>query len=228
MRAIGPSLTLPGAMANPTVSLYGASGVLLAANDDWRSAQQSEILASGIAPTNDLEAAIVATLPASAGGTPYTAVITGADHTNGIGVVEVYDLEATADSRLANISTRGQVEAGDGVLIGGLIVVGNDPQNVVLRALGPSLGAAGVTGALSNPTLELHDGNGALLALNDDWRDSQEDAVIAAGLAPTEDAESAIVATLPGSPGGIGYTAIVRGANGSTGIALVEVYALAP
>ncbi len=177
---------------------------------------------------NDLEAAIVATLPASANGTPYTAIITGANNTTGIGVVEVYDLDAGADSRLANISTRGPVEAGDGVLIGGIIVVGDSPQDVVVRALGPSLGEAGVAGALPDPTLELHDGNGELLALNDNWRDTQETAIADAELSPTNDLEAAIVATLPGSPGGIGYTAIVRGADGSTGVALVEVYALAP
>ena len=133
-------------MANPTLGLYGASGVLLASNDDWRSAQQAEILASGIRAHERSESAIVATLPASPGGIGYTAIMSGANNTTGIGLVEVYDLDATADSRLANISTRGAVETGDGVLIGGIIVVGNDPQNVILRALGPSLGEAGVTG----------------------------------------------------------------------------------
>ncbi|MDQ3117296.1 MAG: beta-galactosidase [Verrucomicrobiota bacterium] len=228
VRAIGPSLTLPGVMANPTLSLFSPGGTLLASNDDWRNTQEAEILASGIPPANNKESAIVATLPASANGLAYTAIISGADNTTGIGVVEVYDLDASADSRLANISTRGQVGEGDGVLIGGLIVVGSDPQNVIVRALGPSLGDAGLTGALSDPVLELRDGNGNLLASNDNWRETQEAAITAAGLPPASDLEAAIVATLPGSPGGIGYTAIVRGVNGTTGVALVEVYGLAP
>ena len=164
VRAIGPSLPLPGVMANPTLSLYSAGSLLLASNNDWRSAQESEILASGIPPTNNLESAIVATLPASVNGLAYTAIISGADNTTGIGVVEVYDLDPSADSRLANISTRGQVAEGDGVLIGGIIVVGSEPQNVIVRALGPSLGEAGLTGALADPILELRDGNGDLLA----------------------------------------------------------------
>ncbi len=202
--------------------------MLLASNNDWRSAQESEILASGIPPASNLESAIVATLPASVNGLAYTAIISGADNTTGIGVVEVYDLDPSADSRLANISTRGQVAEGDGVLIGGIIVVGSEPQNVIVRALGPSLGEAGLTGALADPVLELRDGNGDLLALNDNWRETQEAAITAAGLPPASDLEAAIVATLPGSPGGVGYTAVVRGANGATGVALVEVYGLAP
>lgn len=227
VRAIGPSLTLPAALANPTVSLYGPGGVLIALNDDWRSSQQSEISASGIPPANDLESAIVATLPASVNGMAYTAIISGANNTTGIGVVEVYDLDATANSRLANISTRGQVETGDGVLIGGIIVVGSEPQDVIVRALGPSLGEAGVAGALADPSLELHDSNGTLLVSDNDWRDTQETEIIGTGLQPANDQEAAIVATLPASPTGIGYTAIVRGTDAATGVALVEFYALA-
>jgi hypothetical protein len=129
---------------------------------------------------------------------------------------------------LANISTRGKVETGDDVLIGGIIVVGSDPQKVIVRAIGPSLGDAGVVGALQDPTLELHNSNGILIASNDNWRDTQEAEIIATGVPPTSDLESAVVATLQASPSGNGYTAIVRGANGTTGVALVEVYALAP
>ena len=133
-----------------------------------------------------------------------------------------------ADSKLANLSTRGQVETGNDVLIGGIIVVGSDPQKVIVRAIGPSLGGAGVAGALQDPALELHDGDGTLIASDDNWRDTQEAEIIATGVPPTNDLESAIVATMPASPTGIDYTAIVRGVNGTTGVALVEVYALAP
>jgi hypothetical protein len=113
-------------------------------------------------------------------------------------------------------------------LIGGIIVIGSDAQKAIVRAIGPSLGEAGVTGALSDPTLELHDSNGVTLAVNNDWRETQEDEIVASTVPPNNDLESAIVATLPASPSGVGYTAIVRGVNGSTGVALVEFYALAP
>ncbi|MEO7723755.1 MAG: hypothetical protein ABIU29_03570 [Chthoniobacterales bacterium] len=228
VRAIGPSLPVAGAIEDPLLALHDLDGALLASNDDWQSVQESEILASGLPPPNKLESAIVATLPASPQGMAYTAVISGANNRVGLGMVEVYDLDLAADSRLANISTRGAVEAGDGVLIGGIIVVGSEPQNVILRALGPSLGEVGLSGLLPDPILELRDGNGAVLASNDDWRETDEAAITAAGLPPADDLEAAIVATLPGSSGGIAYTAIVRGANGATGVALVEAYALAP
>ena len=179
-------------------------------------------------PTKDLESAIVATLPASPDGIGYTAIMSGVNGTTGVGLVEVYDLDSTADSKLANISTRGQVLTDDDVMIGGVIVVGAAPQRVIVRVIGPSLGNVGVTGALQDPALELHDDNGTVIASDDNWRDTQEAEISATGLQPTNDLESAIVATLPSSPSGIGYTAIVRGVNGTSGIALVEFYALAP
>ena len=228
VRAIGPSLPVPGKLANPTLSLFGPDGALIASNDDWRSTQEAEIIASTVPPTNDLESAIVAMLPASPDGIGYTAVMGGVNDTIGIGLVEAYDLDPGADSKLANISTRGGVETGDDVLIGGIIVVGSSAQKTIVRAIGPSLGAAGVAGALPDPILELHDSNGAVIAGNDDWRNTQEAEIIASTVPPNSDLESAIVATLPASPGGIGYTAIVRGVDGSTGVALVEFYALAP
>ena len=219
---------MTGKLANPTLALYGPNGVLIASNDDWRSTQEAEIIASMVPPTNDLESAIIATLPASPTGMSYTAVMGGVNDTTGTGLVEVYDLDRMADSRLANLSTRGQVETGNDVLIGGIIVVGSDPQKVIVRAIGPSLSGAGVAGALQDPALELHDGDGTLIASDDNWRDTQEAEIVATGVPPTNDLESAIVATLAASPTGIDYTAIVRGANGTTGVALVEVYALAP
>jgi hypothetical protein len=227
VRAIGPSLLsfFPGALADPVLELRDSLGGLIRSNDNWRSDQESEILATGIPPSNALESAIVATLPAN--NSAYTAIVRGVNNGTGIGVVEVYDLDQrTVDSKLANISTRGFVQTGDNVLIGGLIVLGDLPLRVIVRAIGPSLP---LPGALGNPTLELHDGNGAVLAANDDWKtrpdgSSQQAEIEATGIPPTDDLESAIVETLPAN--GASFTAIVRGANNTTGIAVVEVYGL--
>ena len=135
-------------------------------------------------------------------------------------MVEAYDLDRNVNSRLANISTRGLVQTDDNVLIAGMIVLGQTPQKVVVRAIGPSLN---LPGKLENPTLELRDGNGVLIKSNDNWRSDQEAEIMAAGVAPANDLESAIVATLPVNAS---YTAIVRGVDGTSGVALVEVYGL--
>ena len=219
VRAIGPSLSsfFPGALADPVLELRNSSGGLIASNDNWRSDQEAEIIATTIPPSNDLESAIVATLPANS--SAYTAIVRGVNNGTGIGVVEAYDLDRTVDSKLANISTRGLVQTGDNVLIGGLIVLGQNPLRVIVRAIGPSLP---LPGALGDPTLELHDGNGALIASNDNWRSDQEAEIIATGIPPSNDLESAIVRNL--APGN--YTAIVRGVNSTTGIAVVEAYGL--
>jgi hypothetical protein len=217
VRAIGPSLPIAGALTDPILELRNSSGGLIAVNDNWRTDQEAEITATTIPPTNDLESAIVATLPAN--NSAYTAIVRGVNNGTGIGLVEVYDLNRTVDSKLGNISTRGFVQTGDNVLIGGLIVLGQDPQKVIVRGIGPSLN---ISGKLADPTLELRDGNGALIKSNDDWRTNQEAEIIATTIPPTNDLESAIVQILmPGN-----YTAIVRGANGTTGIALVEAYGL--
>lgn len=218
VRAIGPSLSLPGVLANPILELHNSSGALIAINDNWRSDQEAEIIATGIPPTDDLESAIVTTLPAN--NSAYTAIVRGVNNGTGIGVVEAYDLNRTVDSKLGNISTRGLVQTGDNVLIAGTIVVGQTSQRVILRAIGPSLNLGGEQ--LSDPTLELHDGNGDLLAYNDNWRTDQEAEIIATGIPPTSDLESAIVWTLAPS----NYTAIVRGVNDGIGIAVVEAYAI--
>jgi hypothetical protein len=220
LRGIGPSLAqfFAGALPNPTLELYQGN-TLLANNDDWKDSQRLEIEATTIPPSHDLESAIVATLPANNAG--YTAVVRGADGT-GIGVVEVYDLDRSVDSKLANISTRGFVQTGDDVLIAGTIVLGELPQKVLIRAIGPSLPFQGV---LADPTLELRDANGALMQANDNWVDSpNKQAIIDSTIPPSHDLESAMVAILPA--GGASYTAIVRGAADTTGIAVVEVYAL--
>jgi hypothetical protein len=220
VRAIGPSLSsfFPGTLIDPILELRNSSGGLVASNDNWRSDQEAEIIATGISPSNDLESAIVATLPAN--NSAYTAIVRGVNNGTGIGVVEAYDLDRMVDSKLANISTRGFVQAGDDILIGGLIVVGQNPLTVMVRAIGPSLPVAG---ALEDPTLELRDSNGALIASSDNWPNSGQAAEISAtGIAPSNDFESAILRTLTPGP----YTAIVRGVNGTTGVALIEAYAL--
>jgi plastocyanin len=217
LRAIGPSLPLAGFLADPILELRDASGGLLAQNDNWRSTQEAEIIATTIPPINNLESAIVTDLTAN--NSAYTAIVRGANDGTGIGVVEVYDLNPTADSKLANISTRGLVQTDDNVLIGGLIVLGQNPLRVIVRAIGPSLPLGG---ALADPTLEMRDSNGALVASNNNWRTDQESEINATWVAPTNNLEAAIVREL--TPGN--YTAIVRGANNTTGIAVVEAYGL--
>jgi predicted outer membrane repeat protein len=220
VRAIGPSLSsfFPGALADPILELRDSSGGLIRSNDNWRSDQEAEIIATTIPPSNDLESAIVATLPAN--NSAYTAIMRGVNGGTGVGLVEAYDLDRTVDSKLANISTRGLVQTGDNVMIGGFIVMGQAWQRVIVRAIGPSLP---VPGKLADPTLELRDVNGVLLAADDNWRTGgQEAEIIATTIPPTNDLESAIVRNLvPGN-----YTAIVSGVNNTTGVALVEVYAL--
>ncbi|MEO8438885.1 MAG: hypothetical protein ABI540_01565 [Spartobacteria bacterium] len=154
--------------------------------------------------------------------------VRGADESTGTGVVEVYDLDPLdpfgepPSGRLVNISARGLVGTGDDILIGGLIVRGDAGQNVLIRAIGPDLSALQIPNALFDPALELRDGSGTLLASNDDWRDDQEAEITATGLAPNDDRDSAVIfALIPGS-----YTAIVRGAAESGGVALVEIYDL--
>ena len=220
VRALGPSLSLPDKLANPTLELRDSSGRLVQFNDDWStSPNRQAIIDSGLAPANDLESAIIATLPAN--GKSYTAVVRGLGGTTGTGVVEVYDIDRSTDSKLANISSRGLVQTGDTILIAGTIVVGSAPQKVIVRAIGPSLN---LPGKLVDPTLELRDANGGLVRADDNWRTGgQETEIIQSGVAPTDDKESALIETLSGNAA---YTAIVRGVNKTTGIAVVEVYAL--
>jgi hypothetical protein len=227
VRGIGPSLSgVNGLLANPVLELHQGNSTL-ASNDDWRTGQEAEIEATTLAPSNDLESAIVTTLnPGS-----YTAILSGKNDGTGIGVVEVYDLAQASNSELANISTRGFVETNDNIMIGGLIVGGSNADGkatVLVRAIGPSLSSSGLQGLLPDPTLELHDSNGATIATNDNWKvndqsqQAQEAAVRSTTLPPSNDLESAIVTTLaPGS-----YTALVRGKDGATGVGLVEVYNL--
>lgn len=223
IRALGPSLVpsgIPDALADPTLELRASNGSLIRGNDNWRDSQQAEIEATGIPPRNDLESAIVETLPV--GG--YTAIIRGTNQGTGVALLEIYDLDQSTDSKLANISTRALVGTGNNVLIGGFMLGGGSPKRVVVRGMGPSLTKAGLINVLADPTLELRDSNGALLIANDDWRDNAEQAreIKIVGLGKLNGLESALIATLPPGP----YTAVVAGKNGGTGIGLVEIYNL--
>ena len=224
IRAIGPSLSQHGlsdVLADPTLELHDGNGALLQSNDNWQDdpSQASQISASGLAPSNNLESAIIATLQPG----NYTAIVRGKNSGQGIALAEVYDLDPAADSQLGNISGRAYVQTNDDVMIGGFIIGNNiGATEVIIRAIGPSLSQHGLSNVLADPTLELHDGNGALLQSNDNWQDDPDQAarISAANLAPSNSLESAIWASL--APGN--YTAIVRGKNNGVGIGLVEVY----
>jgi hypothetical protein len=221
--AKGPSMTsggnpVPGRMSNPSLELHASSGALMTSNDDWKnSPERAQIEASGLAPADDRESAILRTLVPGA----YTGVLSGKDNTTGIALIEIYDLDANK-SILANISSRGLVDTGDNVMIGGFIAGSETgPTKVLVRGIGPSL-EGDVPNPLPDPILELRDSNGNLLESNDNWQDSPERAEIeATGIAPSNELESAILQSVPPS----GYTAILRG-NAASGIAVVEIYNL--
>jgi hypothetical protein len=223
IRGIGPSLSSPGlsgVLADPTLELHLPDGSVVS-NDNWMDTQEEEITNTIIPPTNNLESAILATLQPGA----YTVILAGKDGGTGTGLVEVYDLDQLQlDSMLANISTRGSVGTGDDVLIGGFILQpdGGASSTILVRALGPSLAASQVAGPLEDPEIELYDSNGASIAFNDNWKETQQTDIEATGLQATNDQESAILETLAAGP----YTAIVRGVNMTSGVALVEIYKL--
>src|SRR6266478_5455905 len=247
IRAIGPELSqygVPDPLQDPTLELHDGTGALIGRNDNWQTTiiggvithdQVQEIQNSGYAPGDQRESAIIADLPAG----NYTAIVRGVNSSTGVALVEVYDLAPqtnlihNTNSILYNISTRSFVQTGDNVMIGGFIVQGTQPKRVIIRAIGPELGQFGVPDPLQDPTLELHDGTGALIGRNDNWQTTIIGGVIIhdqvqeiqdSGYAPGDGRESAIIADLPAG----NYTAIVRGVNSSTGVALVEVYDLAP
>jgi hypothetical protein len=220
VRGIGPSLAAFGindVLTDPTLELRAANGGLIVQNDDWQdnSAQAAQLSALGLAPQDSKESGIVATLPPGA----YTAILAGKNSGAGVGLVEVYDTNQAADSRLANISTRGLVQAGSNVMIGGFILGGGSDSRIAVRGIGPSLG---LNPPLADPTLELHDGDGALLVANDNWQDDPASAaqLTSFGLALQDPNESGIFTSLP--PGA--FTVIVAGKNGGTGVGLVEIY----
>jgi hypothetical protein len=223
IRGIGPSLSQHGvanALADPIIELHDSTRAVIATNDNWQDTQASAIQATGLAPSDPRESAILMTLSPGS----YTVFIQGTNQTSGVALVEVYDLSPSDGSKLTNISTRGLVQLGDNVMIGGFILAGDGGGSltVLVRAIGPSLTQHGVSGALQDPVLELHNSSGALIYQNDNWQDTQASAIQATGLAPSDPRESAILQTL--APGN--YTAIVRGTNSTIGVALVEVYNL--
>ena len=221
VRALGPSLAASGLptaelLADPAVELLDSTGAVVASNNDWREAE-ADINATGIAPREHSESAIVATLAPGA----YTAVVRDArGGSGGIGLVEIYDLNPGNGSALANISTRGRVEDGENVMIGGFILRGSESTTVVARASGPSLAGAGVADILADPSLSVYDSFGEVVAANDNWRSSQQATLEALQMGSASDKEAALIVTLP--PGA--YTAIVRGEGGHTGVGLVEIY----
>jgi hypothetical protein len=227
VRAIGPTLAQSGVtnvLADPVLELHGPSGFTTLTNNNWKDTQETEIIATGIPPTNDLESAIVKTLDPGS----YTAIVRGNGDTSGIGLVEVYDLNPEAASRLANLSTRALVGIQDNIVIAGFLLSNSGVDQVIVRGIGPSLapGSFPASAVLADPTLELRDHNGTLLFTNDDWQDNPVQAaeISAAGLAPSDTHESAIFAELqPGL-----YTALLTGANSGTGIGVVEIYDRVP
>ncbi len=223
LRAVGPSLTgfgVTGALSATSIELRNSAGALVSQNTRWQDSQRDEIQASGFPPADPRESAIVATLSAGS----YTLIVRGAGGEMGVVLIEMYDLERSSSTlRPINVSTRGRVQSGDNVMIGGFVIGGNRVKRVLVRAVGPSLTRAGVAGALSDPTLVLYDKTGAVLAQNDDWMNSDLRAQISAtAFAPTDAKESAIIMSLAPGP----YTAVVRSKDGTPGVALVEVYDL--
>ena len=223
LRALGPSLSsfgVTGVLSNPVLNLYNSSHTLIATNDNWQSdPHNADIQKNGLAPGNPLESATFQTLAPGA----YTVIVTGKDSATGIGLVELYDLSPLSNSRLTNMSTRGPVGTGDGVLISGFTIGDVGSRTVVVRALGPSLGSFGVSPVLSDPTLTIYDSTGTAIASNDNWRDDINAIDVQRNaLSPPNEQESALVLQLPAGE----YTAVVSGANGGTGIGLVEVYSL--
>ena len=218
LRAIGPSLTgsgVPNVLADPVLELHGPAGFATISNDNWRDTQPTAIQATGLAPTNDFESAVLVTLNPGA----YTAIVKGKNNTSGVALVELYDLDQAAGSKLGNISTRAFVGTSADIVIAGFILGGNSGNdNVILRGSGPSLSGFGVPNTLADPTLELRNGNGALLAYNNDWGDNNPP--VPPEIAPGSPLESVIVSTLP--PGL--YTALLAGLNNGVGVGLVEVY----
>jgi hypothetical protein len=229
VRAIGPSLTPFGvtdALANPTLEIHDANNATIAVNNDWRTTQVGGIItgdqfaaigASGLAPDNDLESAIIANLAPGS----YTAIVRGLGNSVGTAVVDAYDLSVASPARLANIATRGLIQPGDKLMIAGFIIQ-NGPVRAVVRAIGPSLAAFGIDNALPDTTLQIKDQNGTIVIENDDWQSDQKQELEDTGLQPTNDLEAAVVVTLqPGQ-----YSALVRGKPESTGTGVVQVYFL--
>ncbi|MGI8956735.1 MAG: hypothetical protein ACR2II_07460 [Chthoniobacterales bacterium] len=225
LRALGPTLTSYGidaALVDPTLELHDDAGAIIATNDDWQETQATEIEALGLAPYNPSESAIVRTLAPGS----YTAIIQGKDEATGVGLVEAYDVSSHAGVKFGDISTRGFVDQGQNVMIGGFIASGQpgagDAVEVVVRGLGPSLAAFGVTDTLPDPAIDLYNANGDTIASNDDWKATQQSELEAVGLAPADDREAALLTTLLAGP----YTVVLHGKGADTGNGLIEAYSI--
>lgn len=221
LRGLGGSLRAAGitdALADPNLDLRKADGELLQSDDNWQDVQASEINATGIAPTDPHEAAMIVTLAPGS----YSAVLSSRNSATGVGLVELYDLDGDSSTQLVNVSTRGLVGSKDDVMIAGFILGNTGPTKVLLRGLGPSLASAGIVGPLSDPTLTLYNSDGSLISFNDNWSDTQQSEIAATGIAPENAAEAAIVTTLPAGA----YTVVLAGNGAPTGVALVEIYTL--
>ena len=217
LRALGPSLEqsgVGGTLADPVISLYDSGGVLLASNDNRL---EFEGVVNPLLPLDPAESYLTAILPPGR----YTAVVEGVKGTSGVALVEAYDV-TPGNSHVGNISTRADIAVPSDIMVGGFIIGGDDSTAVIVRALGPSLAAFGIANALPNPALEIYDSNGSQIATNDDWRSSQAQEIQATNLAPTNNLEAAVVATL--EPGN--YTVVVHDDGAGTGIGLVEIYNL--
>ncbi|HKP92753.1 MAG TPA: hypothetical protein VJS88_02560, partial [Chthoniobacterales bacterium] len=218
IRGLGPSLPFANDLANPTLGLYNSSGTAIAGNDDWQYPQGSEIAQSGLAPSNSLESAMKLALnPGS-----YTAILGCNGGCTGIGMVEVYDITTLPSSaRLANMSTRAHAENFNEKETMGIIIQGSGNKSLLLRGIGPSIP---LPDTLPNPFLQLYGPNGGLRQLNDNWRDNQQSQIIATGLPPSNDLESAMVVSVEPNA----FTTVIQDNSGSTGIANIEVYDLDP
>jgi cyclophilin family peptidyl-prolyl cis-trans isomerase len=224
IRGIGPSAGISGALADPVLELHDGGGAVIASNDNWGdAANKQDMIDSGVALASPNESGILMTVPSDPGNAFYTAIVTGANNTSGIGLVEVYDLDSGPGSTLLNISTRGQVGVDPNALFAGFFAGGTESKQILVRAIGPSLATGGVSNPLADPTLEFFNGQGTKIDENDDWMTSpQKTQIQASGLAPTNAKESAVLQTLAAGP----YTAVVRGTNSGTGVGSVEVYQL--
>ena len=200
------------------LELHGPAGFTTIINDNWRDSQAAEITATGLAPTSDLESGILVTLPPG----NYIAVVRGLNNGTGVGVAEVFDLDPSTGSRLTNLSSRAFAATGSDLMLGGFTINGSQPRQTIMRGLGPSLTQVGIPNALADPVLELHNSSGAIVIANNNWQDDPAQAAIitAAGLAPTENLEAAMAATLPSGA----YTLLLSGVNNGTGLAVLEVY----
>ncbi len=221
VRALGPSLAqtgVPNQLMNPVLELHDGIGALVTSNDNWQQAGNAFQIPAGLEPRGKLESAILITLPPGL----YTAVEAGKNSSSGVALLEIHDLGPNSDSRIENVATRGLVQTGSHVLIAGFILdAGSGRREVLVRALGPSLAQSEILDPLSDPTLALVDGNGALIVFNDGLKSSQQTEIEATALAPRNDLESAILTRLVAG----NYTAVVAGQNGQTGVGIVEVYA---